>query len=230
MTMIMIMINYLFLILKLLVLFLNFFLLYSHISYMPKGLLFKLFLKKVVFNSSILVIFLLFLGDVSWADVTGYHFEPASFSVPVPPQVHEEVPVPPVPQFVPDIPVLQQPLIPDEVRLTELYQRLGPHAYVQGLSLETTVDIVYQQAEIEKKIEASLILDGIPALRYLYERNRVRGFLFYPQGSPLTPATLARYLREIAQSGTRQSIPYRRVYRAIRNYELFINLLFHRHG
>ncbi|KAL2942381.1 BTB/POZ domain-containing protein NPY2 [Bienertia sinuspersici] len=70
----------------------------------------------------------------------------------------------------------------------------SPHSFVQQLPLRTIVDLVYQQAEGS-----------------------------FPQGTPLSPATLARYIREIAQHGTRQSIPYRWVYTAIRNYELFID-------
>nr|YP_010127595.1 hypothetical protein KQ602_mgp05 [Bougainvillea spectabilis]QPP04919.1 hypothetical protein [Bougainvillea spectabilis] len=163
--------------------------------------------------------------DVAWADGTGYSYDPAQL---IQPQVN-----PPIEWgeenfnvFVPDIPVLEQPLIFDEVRRVELYHRLAPHSFVQELRLKTIVDLVYQQAEVEKKIEATLVRDGIPRMRVLFELNRLRGVLFYPQGTPLSPATLARYLREIAQSGTRQSTPYRRVYRAIRNYELFIDLLF----
>lgn len=77
--------------------------------------------------------------------------------------------------------------------------------------LRTFVDTVYQQAEVEKKIEAALVFDGIPPMRVIYEMNRLRGVLLYPHGSPVSPTTtLARYIRQIAQSGTRQSIPYQR--------------------
>lgn len=114
-------------------------------------------------------------------------------------------------EYIPDIPVLEEPLISDDhVRRVQLNQRLGPHSFVgQDISLRTMVDLVYQQAEIEKKIEAALVLDGIPRIRVLNELNRLRGVLFYPRGTPLKPATLARYIQEIAQSGTRQSAPYR---------------------
>jgi hypothetical protein len=174
-----------------------------------------------------IIIFLfhfIFNRDVTWADGTGYSYDPAQR---IPPQVDRPwIEVEESNVFVPDIPVLEQPLILDEVRRVELYHRLAPHSVVQEHSLQTLVDLVYQQAEVEKKIEASLVLDGIHPMRVLFEVNRLRGVLFYPQGTPLSPATLARYLREIAQSGTRQSIPYRRVYRAIRNYDLFIDLIF----
>lgn len=171
-----------------------------------------------------------FVSNVAWADGSGSSYDPAELRQLSQPQVNEEGPPIEWGQdavvFVPDIPVLEQPLLHDDLRRTQLYNRLAPHSFVQELPLNTIVDLVYQQAEVEKKIEACLILDGIPPMRFLYELNRLRGVLFYPQGTPLSPATLARYIREIAQSGTRQSIPYRRVYRAIRNYELFIDLIF----
>jgi hypothetical protein len=156
-----------------------------------------------------------------WQDPDpGYSTNPYDY---IQPQVNEEEGVPPIP---PDIPVLEQPLIHDELRRVQLSSRLGPHSIVREFNLRTLVDIVYQQAEVEKKIEAALVLDGIPAMRVLTELNRLRGVLFYPRGTPLSPATLARYIQQIAQSGTRQSIPYRRVIRAIQNYELFIDLIF----
>ncbi|KAL2942397.1 putative ATP synthase protein YMF19 [Bienertia sinuspersici] len=53
--------------------------------------------------------------------------------------------------FVPDIPVLEQPLINDDLRRAQLYNRLAPHSFVQQLPLRTIVDLVYQQAEVEKR-------------------------------------------------------------------------------
>lgn len=131
------------------------------------------------------------------------------------------------PVFVPDIPVLEQPLIPDDLRLRQLLVRLSPHSVVNQFSLQTIVDLVYQQAEVEKKIEASLILDGISPIHFFSELNDLRGFLFYSRGYPISAATLARYLRQITRLGTRQSIPYRRVKRAILNYQLFWSYSLH---
>lgn len=135
---------------------------------------------------------------------------------------HMEVPEPEI--FVPDIPVLEQPLIPDEVRRYILYERIGPQAYVFEMELDTVVELVYRQAEIERHIEASLISDGIPIDSYWRNLNGLRSVLFSPHGTPLSQATLTRHLQQIAQNGTRQSIPYRRVYRAIRNFDLFFDL------
>lgn len=179
--------------------------------------------------SPMVFVFLLMVSNcisVAWADGCGSSYDPAEFMLLNQPQVNEEAPPQDHLFFVPDIPVLEQPLLSDELRRAQLYNRLAPHSLVQELSPQRIVDLVYQQAEVEKKIEASLILDGIHPMRFFYELNRLRGVIFYPRGTPVSPATLARYIREIAQSGTRQSIPYRRVYRAIRNYELFIDLIF----
>lgn len=135
-----------------------------------------------------------------------------------------EVPEPEPEIFIPDIPVLEQPLIPDEVRRYILFERIGLQAYVFEMELDTVVELVYRQAEIERHIEASLISDGIPIYSYWRNLNRLRSVLFSPHGAPLSQATLTRHLQEIAQNGTRQSIPYRRVYRAIRNLDLFFDL------
>lgn len=135
----------------------------------------------------------------------------------------EQAPAP-----MPDIPVLEEPLIPDDqFRRIELNRRLGPHSFVrQDISLRNMVDLVYRQADIEKRIEAALVHDGISRVRVLIELNRLRGVLFYPRGEPLSPATLARHLEQIALNGTRNSVPYRRVISAIKRYELFIDLIF----
>ena len=63
------------------------------------------------------------------------------------PQVNEEGPdmgwVQEPPVFVPDIPVLEQPLISDDFRRVKLNERLSPHSIIQQLPLKTVVDKVY---------------------------------------------------------------------------------------
>ena len=131
------------------------------------------------------------------------------------------LPIPWSPEpFVPEIPVLDSPLFEDAVRRTQLYYRLGPHAVVNNLDLATIVDLVYQQAAVEKHLEAALIRDGISSIDLVAELNSVRCFSFYPHGAPGSAKTLSRYLRQITELGTRQSTPYRRIIRAIRDYEL----------
>ena len=208
--------------LSLFVLFLCTYVRYYHV---PKrdGYFFFLLNFPIELLCPLLLLVVSFVSNVAWADGSGSSYDPAELrrELSQPPQVNEEGPPIEWGQdavvFVPDIPVLEQPLLHDDLRRTQLSNRLATHSFVQQLPLNTIVDLVYQQAEVEKKIEACLILDGIPPMRFLYELNRLRGVLFYPRGTPLSPATLARYIQEIAQSGTRQSIPYRRVYDLIFN-------------
>jgi len=179
----------------------------------------------IFYNKNKMDVTWVFQMDVAWADASIESPE-VDLQANLQLQVHEppmEVPEPNV--FVPDIPVLEQPLMTDEIRRASLYERLGPHAYVHEISLDTTVDLVHQQAEIERSIEASLVHDGIPIASLWRNLNLLRAVLFYPRGTPLSRATLARYIQQIARNGTRQSTPYRRVYRAIRNHELFLDLL-----
>lgn len=128
-----------------------------------------------------------------------------------------------VPEPLPDIPVLEQPLIPDEVRRVSLSNRLSPHHSLdrERPIARTVADLIDQQVWVEKRIEAALVHDGIHPQHLLNELNRLRGVLFYPRGRPLSTGTLAGYIREISQSGTRPSIPYQRVYQAIQDLELF---------
>jgi hypothetical protein len=58
--------------------------------------------------------------------------------------------------FVPEVPTLEPPLISDLSRRAILYDRIGPQAYVFQIPLDTVVDLVYQQAEIERHMEACL--------------------------------------------------------------------------
>lgn len=169
--------------------------------------------------------------DVAWADrgLIDTHAEFADFRANLQPQVDEppmEVPEPHV--FIPDIPLLEQPLLYDEARRAALYERLIQSFVVEvdvSMPLDTAVNLVYTQADIERYIEAALISDGIPRESFLLNLNGLRSVLFSPRGTPLSRGTLSRYLREIARNGTRQSIPYRRVYQAIRNYDLFFDLV-----
>lgn len=74
--------------------------------------------------------------------------------------------------------------------------------------------------QLEKKIEAALVLDGINPINILNERHQIRGIVFYPRGTALSERTLNTYLSQIERSGTRQSLPYQRILRSLRNYDL----------
>lgn len=156
--------------------------------------------------------------NVAWADGL-IDAEFADFRANLQPAV--PLPEPPIP----DIPLLEQPLLNDAARREALYERLVQAFVVEvQIPLDKAVNLVYKQAEIERYLEAALISDEIPRESFLRNLNGLRSVLFSPQGTPLSTGTLDRYLREIARNGTRQSIPYRRVYGAIRNYDLFLDL------
>jgi hypothetical protein len=166
------------------------------------------------------------LIDVVWCDAgIGSPSGIGDLQPVVQPQVNAEVLPPEVPEPpVPNIPVLEQPLIPDSVRAAALYRRLTVMFFGQfdRVSLTTIVGLVDRQVLIEKLIEAALVHDGYHPARVASELNRIRGFLFYPQGTALSVATLSHYIRQIEQNGTRESTPYRRIFRAILNYEAFL--------
>nr|YP_010930487.1 succinate dehydrogenase subunit 3 [Rheum palmatum]WKL06586.1 succinate dehydrogenase subunit 3 [Rheum palmatum] len=185
---------------------------------------FPFFLKKKRMQFCILLIAFFLFCSIDAAPAEGLQsHEWLDLPANMQPRVREpQVPEPQL--FVPEVPTLEPPLIPDAARRAILYERIGPQAYVFQIPLETVVDLVYQQAEIERHIEACLIADGIPVGSLQQNVNGLRSVLFSPQGTLLSRATLARHLLEITRNGTRQSIPYRRVYRAIRNYDLFIDL------
>lgn len=81
-----------------------------------------------------------------WADEIGTSsYDPAELRRLTQPQVNEGVPPIPIERgqenfFVPDIPVLEQPLMNDAFRLNQLYNRLSPLG--QELRPQTLVDLV----------------------------------------------------------------------------------------
>lgn len=76
---------------------------------------------------------------------------------------------------------------------------------------------------MEKRVEAALVRDGVPPHIVLAWRSEIRGLLFnHPtRGGALSENTLNRYLGQVDREGTRQSQPYLRLVRAIRNGEVF---------
>lgn len=63
---------------------------------------------------------------------------------------------------------------------------------------------------IDKAIEAALVEDGHPSFLVFKKRQEIRPFRFFPlnvnQRDPLSPATIHKYVRQIAEKGTRESI------------------------
>lgn len=123
----------------------------------------------------------------------------------------------------PVIPELHPPLLDDHTREEELNDRLGIH--LAGLSYNSGVrdSFVQTQAQIEKYVEGALVADGYSRENVLGKRHLIRGFLFYPRGTALSESTYLSYLREIRENGTRQSLPYRRIMRALKSYDLFLD-------
>lgn len=119
------------------------------------------------------------------------------------------------------IPRLDQPLISDLERFIELQRRFnfdypGRHRITD---LAEFAGLLERAVTIEIHIEAALVFDGYDPDRIRGRINEIRGILFtHPTGAPLlSEQTLDRYLNEIETNGTRQSAPYMRVVRAIRN-------------
>ena len=131
--------------------------------------------------------------------------------------------LPPVP---PEIPRLEPPLITDRQRFIELQERF--HIYYLGRNeisnLAEFAGRLERAVPIERNIEAALVFDGYHPDRIRLRINEIRGILFtHPtRVLLLSEHTLDGYLNEIQTNGTRQSVPYLRVVRAIRNSNLLL--------
>ncbi|KAK2995441.1 hypothetical protein RJ640_029073 [Escallonia rubra] len=120
----------------------------------------------------------------------------------------------------PVIPELHPPLLDDSTRRQELNDRFG--LYLLGLSYNPAVrdSFVETHLQIEKHIEGALVDDGYSRESVFEKRGQIRGIMFYPQGTGLSESTYLKYLKQIRENGTRDSIPYRRIQKAIKNYDL----------
>lgn len=131
--------------------------------------------------------------------------------------------VAPIPREV-LVPELAQPLLPDIQRRIELQQRLSLYfiGRNEARHLPPFLGILEKQMLLEKKIEAALVRDGFPPHMVLAWRSEIRGLIFnHPtREAALSENTLNRYLSQIERDGTRQSQPYLRLVRAIRNAEI----------
>ena len=139
-------------------------------------------------------------------------------------QEEEAVEFQPIEPPAPVIPELNPPLMEEIVRRGELQQRL-PLSFLgrNDLShLSLFLSILEKQIWLEKRVEAALVHDGYDPLSIFARRHEIRGFLFYPRGTSLSDATLTRHIRQIELDGTRESIPYQRIARAIRNHNLLL--------
>lgn len=121
----------------------------------------------------------------------------------------------------PVIPELHPPLLDDETRRQGLNSRFGAHLFGLSHSLAVRDAVVETQLQIEKHLEGALVADGYSRDAVFAKIDQIRGFVFYPGGAPLYESTYRDHLKQIQENGTRQSVPYRRILRAIQNYDLF---------
>lgn len=131
--------------------------------------------------------------------------------------------LPPVP---PDIPRLDRPLITDRERFEELYQRFSIY-YIGRTRIRDLAEFagrLERAVPIERNLEAALVLDGYDPDRIRFRIHEIRGLVFtHPtRVLLLSEHTLTQYLNDIETNGTRQSVPYLRIVRAIRNSDLLL--------
>lgn len=144
-----------------------------------------------------------------------------------PPHGQETVPVePPSPPVIPEHP----PLLQDSIRRQILARRLSLYFVGKHTSahLPAFLEILESHFRIEKRIESALIDDGFSPWRIFHNLPDIRGVLFNHTNSDrenplLSQRTLLSHLEQIERNGTRQSLPYRRVRRAINNLEIWLD-------
>lgn len=148
-----------------------------------------------------------------------------------PPQIPAENDLPQegpggIDDLLPEVPRLDEPLIPDEVRKVQLQHRFDVNLIGRNRirDLAQFAGILEKAVLLEKKIEAALVFDGYAPDQILFRIDQIRGILFlHPTRSILlSERTLDRYLHEIEIHGTRQSVPYTRVVRAVQRADLLL--------
>lgn len=178
-------------------------------------------------NYFFLVVFLIgcgviYLGvkdpEIAYCDGRNAFFPPPS-PVQLPAVTPPEAP--PVPQPV-VIPQLAHPLISDDTRRSLLYNRYLVLNFGGNGDLRRMVSIIDAQVIVERDVEAALVDDGFNPNSILDRYREIRGVLHSPQGELLSERTYHSYVTQIRERGTLQSVPYRRIISAIRNYNLFL--------
>lgn len=116
----------------------------------------------------------------------------------------------------------EPPLQAEETRRKELMDRLSIHTLLLDRSEQWKDSIVDIQIHSEKQIQIALLADGHSLNSILAKRHQIRGFLFYPQGAPLSEKTYLSHLLMMENAGTHSSVPYKRIKKAITNFDLFL--------
>jgi len=153
---------------------------------------------------------------VAWCDAGNPSppLSPAGQPLPLP----ETPPAPhPVPVVIPE---LAHPLISDEERSRILYQRYLVNNFGGNDNPRRMVSTINAQLIVERSVEAALVSDGFPAQAVVDQYRDIRGVLHSPQGRLLSVRTYESYVTQILERGTRESVPYRRVLRAIARYDI----------
>lgn len=119
---------------------------------------------------------------------------------------------------------VKQPLMQDEQRYAELSDRLNRHLLGRSDQIHsiTYEDLIEKQILIEGKLEMALLSEEYTRPRILANRVEIRECLFYKGGVPLKEKTLDLYLKQI-QSDPCESVPYRKIQKAINNFEIFFS-------
>jgi hypothetical protein len=141
---------------------------------------------------------------------------PDSSSTSVDGAINAGAPNPPVP------PQLPQPLLSDEMRRHALYQRYLVNNWGGSDDLRRMVSTIDAQMIVERSVEAALVDDGFHPGSIVGRYRDIRGLLHSPQGQLLSVRTYESYLTEMRELGTRESVPYRRVLRAIHSMDLVL--------
>jgi hypothetical protein len=106
--------------------------------------------------------------------------------------------------------------------MEELRSRLSTNSIGKELSHTQWASILAAQIVIEEGVEKALVEDGYAPQAIMSKRHQIRGFLFYPEGTSLSEQTYVNHVRSVEDFGARTSIPYRRVLRAIKSYDLIL--------
>lgn len=104
-----------------------------------------------------------------------------------------------------------------------LYQRYSVLNFGGNDSLARMVSIIDYHFIIERYMEAALVADGFRPQSILYRMREIRGFIHSPEGELLSSRTYQSYITQIREHGTRSSVPYRRLIRAVDNYDLLLD-------
>ena len=147
--------------------------------------------------------------------------------VPDQPQVaaQEALPQAPAPEEVPQDAIQgEQPLISNQERFAGLKQRRLSHSINLSKEVDhTLLDVeISTQMGVEIKLERALRQQGYSPLSINANRDKIRGFVFYPLGRPLKQSSYTLYNKQV-QTDVFQSTPYNRIMKAIKNYELFLD-------